>query len=530
MIYVVGSGPAGISAAVALLERGKRVTMLDAGTDLEPARQAVVARMQGQPWHDWADEDVAALKEGMTPSSKGVPVKYAYGSDFPYRDGTDSFPLIKHGVDTSPSLARGGLSNVWGASLLPYRAEDMEGWPLAIEDLVEHYRSVFSFMNLSGTWDCLADLFPLYAERPQPLQASEQARALLNEFAQHREALRSAGVRFGQSRLAVRAMPEGDQPGCAYCGLCMYGCPYGLIYSSTSTLPRLQANERFAYIGGVVVETVREVPGGVTIEGRSRVTGEALRWKGDRVCLACGTIMTTRVLLASLEAYDRPVRLADSQYFMFPLLRFRKSGCARQERLHTLSQVFLEILDDTVSRPTVHLQLYTYNEMFLGAMKAMVGPLFPVLKWPVHQMVERMILAQGFLHSDLSPFIEVVLNHPQEGRPGVLQLHGRVREVDTRAIIRRVVEKVRQQSLHLKAMPVGRMLQIAQPGRSFHSGGSFPMRRRPAEFESDLLGRPRGLERVHAVDSTVFPSIPATTITLTVMANAHRIGQEVGAG
>jgi choline dehydrogenase-like flavoprotein len=28
------------------------------------------------------------------------------------------------------------------------------------------------------------------------------------------------------------------------------------------------------------------------------------------------------------------------------------------------------------------------------------------------------------------------------------------------------------------------------------------------------------------VDSSIFPSIPATTITLTAMANAHRIGDE----
>jgi hypothetical protein len=28
---------------------------------------------------------------------------------------------------------------------------------------------------------------------------------------------------------------------------------------------------------------------------------------------------------------------------------------------------------------------------------------------------------------------------------------------------------------------------------------------------------------VHAVDATVFPTIPSTTITYSVMANAHRI-------
>jgi choline dehydrogenase-like flavoprotein len=68
------------------------------------------------------------------------------------------------------------------------------------------------------------------------------------------------------------------------------------------------------------------------------------------------------------------------------------------------------------------------------------------------------------------------------------------------------------------------MVQIAEPGRGFHSGGSFPMRKNPGPFETDILGRPHGFQRVHAVDATVFPTIPATTITLSAMANAHRIG------
>jgi choline dehydrogenase-like flavoprotein len=69
-------------------------------------------------------------------------------------------------------------------------------------------------------------------------------------------------------------------------------------------------------------------------------------------------------------------------------------------------------------------------------------------------------------------------------------------------------------------------MQFAEPGRSYHSGGTFPMRTRPGKFETDVLGQPTGLERVHLVDASVFPSIPATTITLTVMANAHRIASE----
>nr|WP_256368734.1 MULTISPECIES: GMC oxidoreductase [unclassified Ruegeria] len=61
-------------------------------------------------------------------------------------------------------------------------------------------------------------------------------------------------------------------------------------------------------------------------------------------------------------------------------------------------------------------------------------------------------------------------------------------------------------------------------GSSFHVGGSVPMAKTPGTGQSDILGRPEGLSRVHLVDASSLPSIPATTITFSVMANAHRIG------
>jgi choline dehydrogenase-like flavoprotein len=44
-----------------------------------------------------------------------------------------------------------------------------------------------------------------------------------------------------------------------------------------------------------------------------------------------------------------------------------------------------------------------------------------------------------------------------------------------------------------------------------------------SSFSSDLMGRPAGLKRVHLVDASTFPTIPATTITYTIMANSDRI-------
>jgi choline dehydrogenase-like flavoprotein len=53
------------------------------------------------------------------------------------------------------------------------------------------------------------------------------------------------------------------------------------------------------------------------------------------------------------------------------------------------------------------------------------------------------------------------------------------------------------------------------------------MRQNPGPLETDVRGQLRDLPGVHLVDSSVLPSLPATTFTYTVMANADRVARAV---
>ncbi len=63
-------------------------------------------------------------------------------------------------------------------------------------------------------------------------------------------------------------------------------------------------------------------------------------------------------------------------------------------------------------------------------------------------------------------------------------------------------------------------------GRGYHTGATLPMARQPSGWQSDRLGRVKGLARVHVVDASVWPDIPSGPVTLTAMSNAHRIASE----
>lgn len=525
MFYVIGSGPSGVACAYALLHQGCDVTMLDAGLTLEPDRAEKLRHLKDAGPSSWTGPHATFLRDGMQAGLSGVPVKLAYGSSFPYRAAAGATQVKQTAANLRSSYALGGFSNVWGSAVMPYHAEDIRDWPISVERLAPHYTAVFDFMPLAAKVDNLASRFPLYARSFESLETSQQAKALLRDLERHRDALSQIGMEFGNARLAVWARKNGYP--CAYCALCLHGCPYELIYSSGKTIPELAQFPRFRYLPGVNVQRVEETSTGVRIVSVPSVQasgGAEQTFAGERVYLACGVLQTTVLLLRSLQLYETVISVLDSQYFLLPMLRFQGTSGIRQEALHTLAQVFLEINDPKLSPYTIHLQAYTYNDLFELPLRSALGPLAKAFS--AESLVSRLMLFQGLLHSTHSAQIQIQLKRSPSGKE-MVEVTGK-HTAETDRILRALIRKLFAARRMLIAMPLIPLARIAPPGRGDHTGGSFPMRRDPGRLETDVFGRVQGLKRVHVVDASVFPSIPATTITLTAMANAHRIGSELG--
>lgn len=239
-----------------------------------------------------------------------------------------------------------------------------------------------------------------------------------------------------------------------------------------------------------------------------------------RLYVAGGVLSTTTLYLESIGAYDHELVVRDSQYFLLPLLSYAGTPGVVDEQLHTLSHAFVEVFDPHLSANSVHLQIYTYNELYRQAIRATPRAAYPAFRPISSAFLQRMLLIQGYLHSDLSGEIGLTLRSD-----GVLDLQGR-RNPQTRPTLRKLLKKLHRSRSLLKAVPLGPAMKLGEPGRGFHSGGTAPMRHQPGDFETGPLGRPAGFERVHLVDSTVFPTLTTNTITLTVMANAHRIAAQ----
>src|SRR5690606_26662394 len=109
-----------------------------------------------------------------------------------------------------------------------------------------------------------------------------------------------------------------------------------------------------------------------------------------RAYLAAGAFDSTAILLRSLGATSRPVLLRQSDHFLLPVLLARGVPQVGAERLHTLSQAFIELLEGAVSSYGVHLQLYTYSDFYPRMARDRLGPFFPVMAPLLELLMARM--------------------------------------------------------------------------------------------------------------------------------------------
>jgi len=314
---------------------------------------------------------------------------------------------------------------------------------------------------------------------------------------------------------------------CVQCGLCMTGCPYGLIYSASQTFDRLIRTGRITYYSGLLaVRVAQRGEGEVVVTALELGAKQRRDFTADRVFLAAGAIGTTRLVLGSLQQYKRPVALRESAQFVVPSLSRRPTSDPRRLHTFTLNQfnLLVDTQGDGVELSQIH--YYPYNPTFLASLPGLLRDR-PTSR-STSALLRRISVGLGYLPSWNSPRLEVTANPGPEGALPELTV-AQKHTVRASPMLRLVLTTLVRAAPHLDLWPILPKVSVSQGGKSYHFGGSFPHSDDPANaapLASDRFGRLPQWDRVHLVDASVFPTVPATTFTLTVMANAHRIANE----
>ena len=522
---IIGSGPAAAGAALALAGNPSiRITVVDVGHRLGEEAAAAVERMALLSPQQWHQDDLDLISaQPKDADVRGLPEKRSYGSDFPFLDiGQQSGVRGIGQVNTAViSGAYGGLSNVWGSQVMPFTPATFREWPVSASQMEHHYRAVLRDIPFAGEDDALSERFPLLG-RASPLPSlAPRTQSVLEAASRHSDTLRRYDILVGRARLAF------DSPQCVRCGLCMTGCPYSLIYTSASTFDRLRLEGRVDYRSGLLAVHLGEEAGRPYVMARELAGGRPHRLDADQVLVACGAVGTTRLVLGSLGIFGQDIELAESVQFVLPMVSMQAVPDPRQTTEFTLNQFNMAVATDDEWLNVAQIHFYPHNPAITEALPRFISTFAGGAL--VGQVIRHLTVGLGYLPSWASAPLRIRAERAvQLDDLPRLVMQGSDTEWTRTPMLRKVLSKVLRVAPNLDLWPVLPMMLMSAAGKSYHFGGSFPHRTKTVDglLTTDPMGRLKSWRHIHLVDASVFPNVPATTFTLTIMANAHRIATE----
>lgn len=512
---IVGSGPAGVSAAFPLVNAGLRVMMVDGGRGASgvrtPERNFLLQRAEDEQQWEWMvgkGYHALSMRDAISPKLR-VPIHAHVFSGFLQENKVDTESFTALG-----SLAPGGLSNAWGCGVAQLTGLGLTAYPCDHADLTLSYRTVVERIGVSGPkHDDLSDYFGLDAELQPEIVLDALHTRLYRKYLDKRSKLAVQGFRLGRFPVAALSQNRGERKGCNRSGNCLFGCERRSLYSATEDLAVLRGFDNFHYTN-LQVEELHRDSGQWHVRGKDPRFGNVRVISAHQIYLAAGTIASTRLALNALKL-DKPVPLLSCPTAAFLLWLPAFLGARRDEAFGYGQLAFVQAMREDVN--------------VLGSTFSTVG--LPMTEFARHLPLRRRyavdllralmsscVVGNLFLPGHLSN------NTAQRSANGRLHITGAHRE-DVPDILEQAAQRLRKAYAALGAYMLPKSFTPGKPGGDIHYAGTLPMKAQPQRGETSAAGELVGLDGVYVVDGASLPSLSEKSHTLTIMANADRIAR-----
>lgn len=507
-IVIIGSGPAGTAAARTFIDQSISVTLLEAGEKVErpefPASDWMSFRRRQTRQHEaYYGESIPAASQTSTRSPKFSVEWFAELAE----RSADLLAFQETGFSGVPIAAHGGLSAAWGAGVSLFSEQDLAEWPIALDDLLPHYRSVAARIGLSGQWP----------EGVRPPEANLYAHPGVHPTA--KRLLNASNKRGGQGMKIATALQAvvpattGGRRGCDLSGFCLHGCPRKAIWSAEFELEALLLSRRLDLHSGTFVTEISRAPDGRWLISTRTAGGGRTEFLARRVFSAAGAIGSARIIDQALGLGARR-RLLSTPTAAFAAVVPAYLGRGWSEKVYGLAQVSFEIALSQ-GNGDIFGYLFSAERISTSAMES-ASPLgFRGTGEVFRELAPATLLGNVFFdgrHSD----------HWVETRQGVVHVTGgaaaslAVAHAQTGPALRREFGK-------LGALVVPFRPALSSPGSDLHFAGTVPMKKSPQIGQCGPDGRVAGADNLFVVDGAALPTLPPKSHTFTIMANAERI-------
>ncbi len=501
---VIGSGFGGSLVAKPLVEAGLRVLMLERGDWVDRGP------------HNWAPD----ASVDLTP---------VYSTEIPYRvlEGGNADVMGAYACVGGPSVFYGGVS-------MRFREDDFRvdpeivgdsgaRWPIGYSDLRPYYRRAEAILGVSGELGTDPTDPPRggpYEHSPLPLSATSEAIA---------RAARELGLSPFRLPLAINYASANGRRGCVACTTCdTYACAIEAKNDlATAVLPGLIERGLELRPGTLATRLVADGGRITEVECRDLASGETVRLPAERVFLAAGAIGSPHLLLASRLEEASPAGDAVGRYLMrhcngivFGLFRRLPDGGEEFHKQLGIHDFYFG--HEAVSEPGGK----------LGSVQQLQSPPLALvedeLPWKLGRLlapfVRRLTGLLVMAEDQPRPENRVTIDWGAEPRLGLPQLAITHRHTPRDLAARAALVA---QSKRVLRRAGARFFYTHEIETFSHAVGTVRMGEDPATAPLDPYCRFRGIENLWVIDASFMPTSAGLNPSLTIAANALRVGEHV---
>lgn len=518
-IIIIGSGPAGVSAAFPLVDAGINVLMIDVGhekTDgLVKSDNYFEMHLAGAKQHEvFVGENFDVFTSGGPSSPK---VRAPTNSQV-FRDYTENYNISTENFTVAGSLAAGGLSNAWGAGVSCFDDVDLKDYPITKESLESSYKTIFDRIGVSGSNDDMGSFHGDMDTMQSSLDIDDNSRRLLHRYNKNPRRAHSRGVTIGRTRHAVLSLPVNDREACSYCGLCLWGCAHESIYNSVQDLSLLKSKQNFQYRNNIFINKIVKKDAGYELHGAHIANSADAFFYTEKLILACGAVGSAKLVLEALQIFEEKIPLLSAPTMAFAMFFPEKLGRAISKDGFAMGQLSLKIVDENAAEGYSFGSTFSANAILASELLQRVPLSYPLSRQVIRFMQSSILLGNCFMSGSYG-------NHKMHlGKDGKTYIKGSYSEILSESITQ-VSRRLIKVMASYGAIPLPGGFRVTSPGEDIHYAGTLPMRADPKQYETTATGEVAGLSGVYVVDGAVLTTLPAKSHTLTIMANADRIGK-----
>lgn len=524
---IIGSGPGAVIAASTLVDAGKNILMIDGGNQDSKYQSSVnnenfvdLRQNDSQQYKYFLGYEFEAIpssevKTGaqLTPSRKHVVA------------GIDQWcPILSEDFSPMESLAYGGLGTGWGLGAYVYSDEELEKAGLPIPEMRDSYQFVADKIGISCGNDDISSSIASGLKGLQPsIEPDNSVKILLEKYEKRKSWFKNRNIIAGLPSLALLTKPIENRESCDYNDMDFYHDKTKAAWRPAIEIDRLKTRSNFNYLPGHFALSFHESEDSVEVLIIRMDTMSKLKLKAYKLMLGAGALGSARIVLRSLPVQNLPVLC--NPYTYMPAINLKMIGKTLIKRKTSMAQAMLLYNPDKTGMNIVSVAIYTYRSLLLMRL-IQESPLNIAANRKIFKWLYPAFIIAGIHHPDYgNSKRKMVLEANTESKTGdALKVEFFV-DNETK---KRITQGEKNISKAMKKMGVFPIKKLNPGmGSSIHYGGTLPVSDSNTPGYTSCNGKLYGTNSVYSVDGAAFKYLPAKGITLSIMANAHRVAKSI---